>query len=80
MQNLVAFLPTRTGRIVRVIAGIVLIVIGLYLALESDTAWGWVIFVIGLVPLAAGLFDFCLLAALLGYPLNGAELRARFRR
>ncbi len=80
MEGLFAFLASQTGRLVRAVAGIVLIIIGLYVALESDSAVGWVIAVIGLVPLAAGLFDFCVLAPLFGYPFNGPALRSRVGR
>jgi hypothetical protein len=31
---------------------------------------------IGLVPLAAGIFDFCVLAPLFGAPFKGPEIRA----
>jgi hypothetical protein len=76
MNELVSFLASRNGRTARGIAGIALIVIGLLL---GGTA-GWIVLIIGLVPLAAGLFDFCLVAALLGKPLKGADLRASLRR
>jgi hypothetical protein len=29
----------------------------------------------GLIPIAGGLFDFCLVSALLGYPLSGEKAR-----
>jgi len=32
--------------------------------------------IIGLVPLAAGIFDFCVFAPLFGAPLSGARIRA----
>lgn len=73
MDNLFRFLASQNGRITRAGAGIVLIVVGL---LAVGGTAGWVLAVIGLVPLAAGVFDFCLLAALLGKPLQGAALRA----
>jgi hypothetical protein len=37
---------------------------------------GAVVAVVGAVPLAAGLFDFCLFAPLFGAPLSGAKIRA----
>jgi hypothetical protein len=76
MDALVSFLASRNGRIARGIAGIALIVIGL---LIGDTA-GWIVVIIGVIPLAAGLFDFCLLGPLMGKPLNGADLRASLRK
>jgi hypothetical protein len=73
MKGLVPFLSSQTGRIVRAIAGIALIVIGW---LVGDTA-GWIIGIIGLIPLAAGIFDFCLLAPLMGYGFWGRDIRRR---
>ncbi len=46
-----------TGRIVRAVAGIVLIVIGLLLVKGTG---GWILAIVGLLPLAAGVFDWCL--------------------
>lgn len=79
MDSLFSFLASQTGRWVRGIAGIVLIVIGLLLV-NGDTSWGWILVVIGLVPLAAGVFDFCLFAPLFGKPFKGADLRAALSR
>ena len=73
MNPFVSFMASTAGRIVRIVAGIVLI------------AWGWfglggvtgtIVAVIGLVPLAAGLFDFCVFAPLFGAPLSGPSIRA----
>ena len=73
MNPFVSFMASSAGRIVRVVAGIVLV------------AWGWfgiggvagtVVAVIGLVPLVAGLFDFCVFAPLFGNPLSGSKIRA----
>jgi len=35
-----------------------------------------VVTVIGLIPLLAGLFDFCVFAPLFGAPLSGPKIRA----
>jgi hypothetical protein len=61
------------GRGLRIVAGIVLIAVGL--GLVSGTG-GIVLAVVGLVPLLAGLFDVCLIGALFGAPLRGADVRA----
>jgi len=68
MNSLVQFLASMNGRILRAVAGIVLIVVGLVV---GDTA-GWI-----LIPLAAGVFDFCLLAPLGGLPFWGRDIRRR---
>lgn len=75
MNGLVSFLASANGRIARIVAGIVLIVIAW---LVGGTA-GWIIGIIGLVPIAAGVFDFCLLAPLMGLPFSGGGIRARKR-
>lgn len=55
------------GRILRIVAGLVLIGVGLYL----QTFWGYAVAVIGVVPVLAGIFDFCLIAPALGAPFRG---------
>jgi uncharacterized membrane protein HdeD (DUF308 family) len=76
MKAFVTFMASTTGRLVRIVAGIVLILVGLF-ALNgmSGATAGIVVAVIGLVPLLAGLFDVCLLAPLFGYPFSGAKIR-----
>ncbi len=54
---LINFLASSSGRAVRVVAGIALVVVGL---LVMGGTGGIVVAVIGLVPLLAGIFDFCL--------------------
>ncbi|MEW6578629.1 MAG: DUF2892 domain-containing protein [Chloroflexota bacterium] len=71
---LVNFLASSAGRLLRIVAGIVLIVVGL---LVVEGTGGIVLALIGLVPLAAGLFDFCLVGPLLGAPFRGAAIRQR---
>ena len=39
-------------------------------------AAGMVVAVIGVVPLVAGVFDFCVFAPLFGMPLSGPRIRA----
>jgi hypothetical protein len=72
MNPIIKFLASKTGRIIRVLAGIALVAWGL-LGL-SGTA-GIIVAVIGLVPLLAGLFDVCVFAPLFGNPFKGPEIR-----
>ncbi|MGD8473384.1 MAG: DUF2892 domain-containing protein [Anaerolineae bacterium] len=72
MNQLFEFLASSAGRIVRAVLGLILIALGIW---AVSGAWGWVLIVIGLVPLAAGLFDFCLFAPLFGLPFVGDSLR-----
>ena len=76
MNALFSFLASQNGRITRAVAGIVLIVIGL---LVGGTV-GWIIVIVGLVPLLAGLLDFCVLAPLFGLPFRGPDLRSDLER
>jgi len=73
MNPFVSFMASTAGRIVRIVVGLVLVV------------WGWfglggtvgiIVAVIGLLPLVAGVFDFCIFAPLFGNPLSGAKIRA----
>jgi len=73
MNPFVKFLASPAGRVVRAVAGIVLIAWGL-LGLGGTT--GIIVAVIGIVPLAAGLFDFCVFAPLFGAPLSGQKIRS----
>ncbi len=73
MNPFVSFMASTTGRIVRVVAGIALVAWGLF-GLSGTV--GIIVAVIGLLPLVAGVFDFCVFAPLFGNPLSGAQIRA----
>lgn len=75
MDGVFEFLASTTGRIVRAVAGLVLIALGIWVA--QSTTWTWVLIIVGLVPLAAGVFDVCVFAPLFGLPFGGDRLRAR---
>jgi len=72
MNSLFQFLASTNGRIVRAVAGIILIALGLF-ALEGTA--GTIVALIGILPLAAGVFDFCLFAPLFGLSFKGSDLR-----
>lgn len=72
MNPLVAFMASSAGRIVRIVAGIALIAVGLLVV--KDTA-GIIIAVVGVVPLFAGVIDICIFAPLFGNPLKGSDIR-----
>jgi len=67
-----SFMASTAGRVVRVAAGLALILIGL-LVVEGPLSW--VLEIVGLVPLLAGLFDFCVFAPLAKLPFVGTDLR-----
>jgi hypothetical protein len=59
-------MSSRAGRLLRVVAGIALVVVSL------ELGGGWLtLSVIGLIPLFAGALNVCLLAPLLSQPLRG---------
>jgi hypothetical protein len=61
------FMSTGLGRSLRVIAGVILIVLGFV------GGGGWItLSIVGLVPLVAGVMNVCLLAPLMGQPLKGS--------
>jgi hypothetical protein len=72
MAGLFRFLASSTGRAARIVAGIVLILVGL---IWVQSTVGWILVVIGLVPLLAGLFDKCVFAPLFNLPFAGPNLR-----
>jgi hypothetical protein len=65
------FMSSPIGRVARGVVGAGLIGWG-YLQLEGTT--GIVLIVVGLVPLIAGVFNLCLVSALLGGPISGRRL------
>jgi hypothetical protein len=74
MNPVVNFLASKAGRTTRIVVGIVLAVIG-FVAVDN-LVLGAILIVIGLVFIAAGTFDFCLLAPLFGLPFSGPKIRA----
>jgi len=65
------FVNSPTGRIVRILVGLGLIGWG-YGQLPGST--GIILIVLGMVPLAAGVFNLCLISALLGGPISGTRI------
>ncbi len=68
------FMASWTGRLIRIVAGLALIAVGLFVV--AGTA-GIILAVVGAVPLVAGVFNFCLLAPLFGGPFMGNQLGAQ---
>lgn len=72
MNAIFRFLGSANGRIARVVAGLVLLIIGLILIKGTV---GWILVIIGLVPFLAGAFDKCVFAPLFKLPFDGSKLR-----
>jgi hypothetical protein len=67
------FVNTTAGRLVRVVVGIALIALGY---MSRGSTMGIILMVVGLIPLTAGAFNLCLISALLGGPIRGAQVGA----
>ncbi len=73
-----SFMSSPTGRLLRVVVGLLIVGVGAFLAtIAGSVTLGIVLMVVGLLPLVAGLLDFCVFAPLFGAPLSGRAVRAR---
>ena len=71
-MQLVKFMTSGMGRAARIVLGLVILSVGLWVV---QGTFGTILAVFGLIPLSGGVFDFCLIGYALGYPLKGAEAR-----
>ncbi len=70
------FMASTAGRVARGAIGVALIVAGLVVG----GVGGWVLGAFGVLLLAAGLFDFCIITGLIDNIWSGREVRARGSR
>ena len=69
------FMASTAGRLLRVVAGLVLIAWGWSM---HETSTGVILMVVALVPILAGAFNVCLIAPIIGAPFAGKDaLRTR---
>lgn len=68
------FMAGSVGRLARIIAGIVLVLVGLLVV--KDTG-GIILAIVGVLPILAGVFNVCLIAPILGAPFSGKEAASR---
>lgn len=71
-EKFLRFMTSVQGRLARILLGIAIISLGM---LVVQGIPGNIMTVVGLVPIAGGLFDFCLVGAFMGYPLSGTKAR-----
>ena len=64
------FMASPLGRGGRVVIGVIMIVLGLMLG----GAVGWIVAIAGLLPLALGVGNRCILAPFLHVPFKGSDL------
>ena len=72
MNGFFSFIASPTGRGIRIVAGLILVAAGIW---GMSGIGGWIVAIIGLVPLLAGAFDRCVFAPLFGLPFVGPKLR-----
>ncbi|MCC6613523.1 MAG: DUF2892 domain-containing protein [Anaerolineae bacterium] len=68
------FMAGTAGRLIRIIAGIVLILVGLLVV--KDTG-GIILAIVGVLPILAGVLNVCLIAPIIGAPFSGKEAASR---
>jgi hypothetical protein len=73
-QSFACFMARPAGRALRIAAGAVMVAAGW--GAVGDTG-GTVLAVAGLLPIAAGVFNFCGIAPLIGAPFWGRDAHAR---
>lgn len=72
-MSLIYFLASTTGRVLRAVVGILLILVGWFLLWYHG---GMLLALLGALLLLTAVNDICLLAALYSQPMNGSWLRA----
>ena len=73
-SGLSRFLNRPAGRIFRLVAGIVFLVVGFA---YREYTLGVLSMIWGVFPLSAGALDICYISAVLGGPISGAKIRER---
>lgn len=70
-MGIARFMASTVGRLLRVVLGFVLVVVGLVVGGPV----GWVVAAVGLVPIAAGVANVCLIGPVIGAPFRGSDAR-----
>lgn len=73
-MKIVQFMTSPLGRGLRIVLGSVVIAMGL---LVVGGTLGTIMAIVGIVPLAGGVLDYCIISALLGYGFSGQQARAK---
>ena len=68
-MGFVRFMSSPAGRLLRIVAGLAMVVLG-FTGMQG--AAGWAVAAAGSLPIAAGGFNFCALAPLIGAPFRSA--------
>ena len=70
-MKIAALMATPAGRLIRVALGVALIVVGFLMG----NATGWIVAATGLIPIAAGTTNVCLIAPAIRAPFKGNDVR-----
>ncbi len=71
-MGFIKFMASMAGRAIRIVAGVVMILVGLFVV---EGAGGIILAVVGLVMLLAGLLNFCLAAPLFKAPFWAKDIK-----
>lgn len=72
---LAKFMASPTGRILRIVAGIGLIFVGLFMVVDQVVSI--ILAAVGVVFVLVGVFNVCLIAPIIGAPFSGREALKR---
>lgn len=70
MGTFITFLQSLYGRLLRIVLGVVLVALGVFLL---QGFWAAVLIIVGIVPLVAGLTGVVFFGPLFGYTLTGEK-------
>ena len=73
-MQFVKFMTSGTGRRARIVLGLVILSVGLLVVQGTP---GTSMAVVALIPIAGGVFDYCLVGSAVGYPFWGVEARKK---
>jgi len=74
LMSFAKFMASQAGRLLRIVAGVALIALGLFATQPPLT---YILLVLGVVFVLVGAFNVCLLAPLMGLPLKGRDILSR---
>jgi hypothetical protein len=75
MNGLLRFLASRNGRITRAVIGVIILIIGLAIGFQTDSAVGWILVTYSIFLLLETSLDLVLLAPFFGQSMGGPGVR-----
>jgi hypothetical protein len=71
-MSFVKFMSSMSGRALRIVAGVVMVLVGLF---AVQGIWVPILAIVGLVMLLAGLLNFCLIAPIVKAPFWAKDIK-----